>query len=135
MAEHAETLTVPVEVAAEFEQAWGAWVAPSPKGLSDREYWQSVIDRGQRLASAYESIWEVVQGSVLVKVFSDARVGLDVRVGNAQRELRGEGTVYGIRPHMPMTAEQAAQAERFAQLPADPEMIREQVRQIEAGDD
>lgn len=91
MAEHAETLTIPVELANEFQAAWDAFVAPGPKELANEEHWSRVVERGQRLLTAYESIWKASRGSVLVKVLADAIGAIEERVRNAERELRGEG--------------------------------------------
>lgn len=87
MAEHAETLTISVESANEFRAAWDAFVAPALH-LANEEYWKQVVERGQRLLTAYESIWKVNRGSVLTKVLADAIGAIEDRVRNAERELR-----------------------------------------------
>jgi excisionase family DNA binding protein len=94
LAEYVETLTLPAELAAEFQQAWNASIIKLPDSLSAEEYWAAVITRGQRLTDAYERIWAGRSGSpVLTNLLIDAMAAIRGRVEDAEtnlRELTGE---------------------------------------------
>lgn len=95
MAEHTETLTIPVALAQEVQSAWLEATASLPDDLPLEAYWQQRIERGERLMAAYEQVQRSIPGaSVLWKILLDATEGTRDRIRFAERslaELRGEG--------------------------------------------
>lgn len=96
MADHVEILTLPAELAEEFQQAWDASIAKLPDSLSTEEYWATSVTRCRRLTDAYERIWEGRPGGpVLTTLLIDAMAAIRRRVEHAEdsiRRLHGETT-------------------------------------------